>query len=137
MVNIPAEIKDILEKAAPKYTVAVGTSSKDAVPNAVPVRFAKMIDDEHILIADNFFLKTRKNLEENRQVTVAFWDQETRNGYQVKGTAKIITSGAIYEDTVNWVHSLSPKYKTKAAVLVKADAVYNLKAGPDAGKKIL
>jgi predicted pyridoxine 5'-phosphate oxidase superfamily flavin-nucleotide-binding protein len=137
MVNLPDEVKDILGKAAPKYTLVLGTASRDGIPNAVPVRFAKIIDDEHILIADNFFLKTRKNLEENPCVTVAFWDQETRNGYQVKGTATIATSGSLYDEAVSWVHSLRPKFKTRAAVVVKTDEVYNLKAGPDAGKKLV
>jgi len=136
MANLPNEVKVVLEKATPKYTLVVGTASRDGTPNAVPVRFAKLVDDEHILIADNFFLKTRKNLEETPQGTVAFWDQETRNGYQVKGSASIFTSGPMYDEAVAWVHSLRPQFKTKAAVLVKIGEVYSLKAGPDAGKRI-
>jgi len=55
------EIKDAIEK----NLVFLATSSKDGIPNVVPVGFARPIDDETILIADNYLNKTRKNLDEN------------------------------------------------------------------------
>jgi len=136
MVKLPESAKLILEKAASKVEVVIATASKEGIPNAVPVRFVKLYDDEHILIADNYFLKTKKNLEENPRVAVTFWDYEARVGYQVKGSPTIFTSGRVFEDAANFVQSTKPEVKTKAAVLVKVEEVYWVKGGPDAGKRI-
>ncbi|MGP3666905.1 MAG: pyridoxamine 5'-phosphate oxidase family protein [Candidatus Bathyarchaeota archaeon] len=137
MVKLPNEVKAVLEKAIGKACVTIATSSKTGIPNAVPIIFVKLYDDEHLLVADNFFQKTRKNLEENPHVSVTFWDPETRDGYQVKGSAKIFTSGKEYEDVVMWVKSKMPKLKTKAGVLIKVEEVYTVKPGPEAGKRLI
>jgi len=136
MVKLPEEAKSLLETAAKNSQVTVATSSKDCTPNAVPVEWAKLYDDEHILVADNFFQKTRRNIDENPKVSITFWSSKPKDGYQVKGTSRIFTSGKEYEEAVNWVKSQYPKLKTKAALLVKVEEIYSVKPGSDAGKKL-
>lgn len=137
LVKIPEEAKIVFEKAIKNCQVAVSTSSTDSTPNTVPVVFLKLYDDEHILIADNYFQKTRKNLEENPKISIAFWNTETAwEGFQIKGTSKIYTLGKEYEEAFNFVKLKKPKLNTKAAVLVKIEQIYTLKPGPDAGKRL-
>lgn len=137
VVKLPPEVVKLLEKAAPKSFCVLATSSKDGKPNAVPIVFAWPWSEEEILIADNFFLKTRANIEENPIASLTFWDPETREGYQVKGRVQVYTSGPIFEEAASRVRSVRPTLRTKAAVVIKVEEVYTVKPGPDAGKRLV
>lgn len=45
----------------------------------------------------NFCLKTRQNLEKNPKVAVTVIDLANAKGYQLKGTAELISSGPLFE----------------------------------------
>ncbi len=91
MVSIPEVVKNFL----PGKLAWVATSSGDGLPNVTPKGTLKLLDDQHVVFADLFSLKTRKNLEENSRVAVTVVDTGTAKGYQLKGTAEVINSGAI------------------------------------------
>lgn len=118
--------------------VVLATASGDGIPNAVPVGAKKVIDDETILISDQFLNKTLANLKANPKVAVSFW--EGHEGYQFKGTVTIETSGERYEETARWIEELGNKIgfplKSKGAVILKIDEIYALAPGPGAGKKL-
>ncbi len=132
MVKLTQQIKDSMPKGTMYF---FATSSKAGVPNAVPIKALKLLDDETILVSDQYFAKTLKNLEENPHVAISFWSD--KGGYQIKGTATVHKSGKIFDDDVAWVHELNPNLKPKGAVVIKVTDVYNVKPGPEAGKKIL
>jgi predicted pyridoxine 5'-phosphate oxidase superfamily flavin-nucleotide-binding protein len=71
-------------------------------------------------------------------VAVSFW--EGREGYQLKGSVTIETSGQRYEETAKWIEELGNKagapLKSKGAVILKIDEIYALAPGPGAGKKL-
>ncbi len=119
-------------------TVVLSTATGDGTPNAVPVGAKKVIDDETILISDQFFNKTLANLKANPKAAVSFW--EGHEGYQLKGTVTIETSGQRYEETARWIEDLGNKVgfplKSKGAVVLKIDEIYGLAPGPGAGKKL-
>lgn len=119
-------------------TAVLSTATGDGMPNAVPVGAKKVIDDETILISDQFFNKTLANLKANPKVAVSFW--EGHEGYQLKGTVTIETSGARYEETARWIEELGHKVgfplKSKGAIILKIDEIYALAPGPGAGKKL-
>lgn len=73
------------------------TSSRDGRPNVVQVGLVKAISDTQLLIVDIWFRKTRKNLEENPQVALAVSDMKRLKFYQLKGKAKIITEGKLFD----------------------------------------
>ena len=58
--------KEMME-AIEKDLIFLATASPDGTPNVVPIGFARPIDEDTILIADNYMNKTRKNLEQNPQ----------------------------------------------------------------------
>lgn len=133
MVNIPKNVQDFF--AGKMGWVA--TASRDGIPNVTPKGTVKVLDDQHLAFADLFSLKTRKNLEENKNVAVTVIDAATHKGYQVKGTAELVSSGPLYEQTVAALKQVSaalpaPKYVVKIAV----ESVFDQSAGPDAGKQI-
>lgn len=118
----------------------LGTADLKGIPNVVPIGAAKILDDETILVSDQFFHKTLDNLKENPKAAISFWEAEKGEGYQIKGDAAIHTGGKIYEETVEWIHELSEKMghplESKGAVVIKIKEIYSVAPGPDAGRRI-
>lgn len=135
MANMSQRIKEIFEK---RRVVALATASRDGMPNVVPVGTKKIIDDETILISDQFMDKTLKNMKENPHAAITFWD--TLEGYQIKGVVSYETSGRRFEEAAKWVEkigrSMNPPLKSKGVVIFKITEIYNVSPGPDAGKTV-
>jgi predicted pyridoxine 5'-phosphate oxidase superfamily flavin-nucleotide-binding protein len=135
MAKLTVRMKEIFSK---QEIFVLGTADVEGIPNAVPVGAVKLLDDETILISDQYFLKTSKNLRVNPKVAISFWDMG--EGYQVKGEATIQTEGRIYEDTVEWIRDLSERIghplKSKGAIVVKIKEIYSVSPGPNAGQRI-
>ena len=134
MVKMPSEVIELIEK---QKIIPVATASSNGVPNVAYIGLLKILDNETILIVDNFFNKTKINLECNPMVSLAVYDITTREAYQVKGKVEIVTSGEVYEDMVQWVHAKNSSLPARAAVLIHVEEIYNSKSGGDAGKRIL
>lgn len=119
-------------------TVVLSTSTVDGTPNAVPVGAKKIVDSETILISDQFFNKTLANMKANPRVSVTYW--EGHEGYQLKGTVTIETSGQRYEETVQWINELSVKVgfplKSKGTIIMRIEEIYGVSPGPGAGKQL-
>jgi hypothetical protein len=134
MAKMPEDVKQTLEKQKP---VPIATASKNGVPNVVFIGLLKILDDERLLIADNFFNKTAANLQENPKMSIVCYNSETKKSFQIKGSVEVHRSGPIYEDMVKWVHGVNPKLPAKAAVLFKVEEIYNAMWGPGAGERIV
>ncbi|PID40119.1 MAG: flavin-nucleotide-binding protein [Proteobacteria bacterium] len=119
-------------------TVALGTSTLGGTPNVVPVGAKKILDDETILISDQFFNKTLANMKANPTVTVTYW--KGHEGYQLKGTVSIETTGQRFEETAKWIADMSEKagfpLESKGAVILKIEEIYGVAPGPGAGKQL-
>lgn len=128
-------MKELFEKVG---AVALGTSTLDGRPNVVPVGAKKIIDDETVLISDQFLNKTLANMKANPQVTLTYW--EGHEGYQLKGSVTIETQGKRYEETAQWIEQLGAKagfpLKSKGAVILKIEEIYGVAPGPGAGKQL-
>ncbi|MBW1850913.1 MAG: pyridoxamine 5'-phosphate oxidase family protein [Deltaproteobacteria bacterium] len=118
--------------------IALSTCSGEGVPNVVPMSAKKILDDDTILLSDQFFGKTLKNLKENPKASVATWDG--LEGYQIKGSVTIETSGPVFEKTVQWIDEMGKKHglplKCKGAVILKIEEIFNVSPGPEAGIKV-
>jgi hypothetical protein len=64
-LKAPLYVKEVIEAAQRKRRLVVAKSSKSAIPNAAPIGIIRFVDDEALLIVDNYFLKTGLNLKEN------------------------------------------------------------------------
>ena len=119
-------------------TAVLATATADGTPNAVPVGAKKIIDDETVLISDQFFGKTLANIKANPKVALTYW--EGHEGYQIKGTVTVETSGARFEETAKWIEEMGNKagfpLRSKGAVILKIDEIYGVAPGPGAGKKL-
>jgi len=131
MVKFTEEMKQAAEHT-PVFVLA--TASRDGKPNGVPIGLAKIISDDEILIVDNFLNKTRHNIAENPWVAISYWSARTHgNGYQLKGKARVETSGTIFEETLEWLKSKRPPppHQPKAVVIVKVEEIYHIGARHD------
>ncbi|OPY28175.1 MAG: Pyridoxamine 5'-phosphate oxidase [Methanobacterium sp. PtaU1.Bin242] len=126
--------KDMMDAIEKDNVVFLSTCS-DNTPNVVPIGFARPIDNEHILLVDNYMNKTRENLEKNPRASLVLRDA-SKCPYQFKGTVEIFESGKYFDDAVDWATSVMSKLSPKAAVVLKVEEIYSVKPGPDAGKKV-
>ena len=133
MAKMTERVMELFKKVP---IVILATATEDGTPNAVPVGAKKIIDSETILISDQFFNKTLANLKANPKIAISFW--ESHEGYQLKGTVTIETSGKLYEETAAWVAERGKKagitLKSKGVVLMKIKDIFDL--APGAGKKL-
>lgn len=127
MVKINEEMKNLLGSTI----WVLGTADSDGVPNAVPIHYAKVLNDSQLMLVDNFMKKTTANIKSNPQVTVSVWN--STSGYQFKGVAKIETSGVNFDTAVEIVKG---KMSPKGAVIVDIDSIYLTTPGPTAGDKV-
>ena len=115
--------------------VFLATSSVDGVPNVVPIGFARPINQDTILIADNYMNKTRQNLENNPWISLVTKDA-TKCPFQFKGKVEIFESGNYFDTVTEWGQNAMTKLTPKAAILMKVTEIYSIQPGPYAGKKI-
>ena len=133
MVSIPKHVQEFL----PGKMGWVATSSPDGTPNVTPKGTLRLLDDQHVMFADLFSLKTRQNLEKNPKVAVTVIDTASAKGYQLKGTAELISSGPLFEQFAAQLKQAMPSLPLpKYVVKIAVESVYDQSAGPDAGKQI-
>jgi len=130
---LTGEVRETLERTS---VIPVATASLDGVPNVVPMRFVRVVDDETMVVADNYMDKGAANLSHNAWLALTVWDRDSKRAYQVKGRADVLTSGPLFDETAAWVASLKPELRTKAAVRVVVTNVFVCQPGPDLGKDL-
>ena len=135
MAKMTNEMQEMFNRMGTKQ---LATADKSGVPNAVPIHFMKLLDDETILASAVFMTKTFQNLQANPVCAISVW--EGFKGYQFKGSVSVETSGKIFEETSTWTEEEGKKLglplKCKGAVVMKVTDIFSVSPGPDAGKKI-
>jgi uncharacterized protein len=97
------------------------TVSRAGVANSVYVGFLHKLNDDKLVVADNYFDKTRQNILGGNPGVLLFITKE-KKAYQVKGSLSYETSGEAYEDMKgNW---LDEKYPGVAAVVLNVEEVF-------------
>ncbi len=135
MAKMTGRMKELFEKVK---TVSLGTSSLDGTPNTVPIGAKKVIDEETLLISDQFLNKTLINIKSNPKISLTYW--EGKEGYQLKGRVTIETSGKRYEETALWIEEHGKEVgiplKCKGVIIFKIEEIYGISPGPGAGKQL-
>jgi hypothetical protein len=134
MVKMPTDVHEALSKQVP---VPIATASAAGIPNVVYIRFLKILDDETLMIGDNFFNKTAKNLEENPKISILCYDTEAKKSFQIKGSVTVHKKGDSFNQMLEWVHGVNKNLPAKSAVVVKIEEIYDAMYGPNAGKRIV
>lgn len=122
-MKIPKHIQDVINNQG-VHTLA--TSTKAGLPNIIYLTFLKVYNDNQILIANNKFFKTEKNIIENPRISFVVLDKENKRAYQIKGTVEIHKDDKIYEDAVEWVKIKRPDMNSpKSGIIINVEEIYS------------
>ncbi|MDR2140743.1 MAG: pyridoxamine 5'-phosphate oxidase family protein [Deltaproteobacteria bacterium] len=113
----------------------VATADENGRPNLAPKGTTEVLDEETLVFADLFSLKTRVNLEKNSQVAVAVIEASPPAGYQFKGQAELVKSGPIYDQVAQKLQAAGLPSPT-SVVKIKVTEVFSLSPGLDAGRRL-
>ena len=136
MVKINEEIESAIERAG---VVVIATVDKAGQPNVVPIAYKKVLSENELLLVNIFMMKTEENIKINPGVAVSIWYNDSSGnskGYQLKGKARIETSGKIFDEGKKIVQAAEPELIPKSAVIISVDSIYSISPGPDAGERI-
>jgi hypothetical protein len=130
-MKLPKKVKDIFNN---ELVHQLATASKTGVPNISNVGAKYLLDDETIIIVDNYMVKTLSNILENPAVSILL--KSGKESYQIKGNCIYFTSGSLYEEAKKWMRSIGEKYPAKGALKIKVENIYNSNSGFGAGEKL-
>jgi len=133
-MKIPDRVKKLFDKT---NIVPFGTADRNGKPNISVIFWKKILDDETVLLIDNFMNQTKKNLSENNKVCLSFWDPETEEGYKLKGIASYHSLGKIYDEGKKFIQLKNPNRIPKGVVEIKIQEIFILTPGIEAGKQII
>ncbi len=97
------------------------TVSSEGRPNSIWVMSTGLYKNEHIIIADNYFDKTKANILSTGIASVLFITKEGRS-YQLKGTMSYHRDGPFYDFMMEVT---PPKFPRRAAVVLHATEIYS------------
>jgi len=122
-MKIPKYVQEVINK---QELHILSTSTKEGIPNIIYLKFLKVYNDEQILIVNNKFFKTEKNLLKNSRIAFVVLDKKNKKSYQIKGTAEIHKDDKIFEDAAKWVEEKRSSQTTypKSAVILNVKEIY-------------
>jgi predicted pyridoxine 5'-phosphate oxidase superfamily flavin-nucleotide-binding protein len=119
MASLPEVVSQAWDSR--KGPVVFVTVDSNNIPNAIYATCVKKWSEDKLVIADNFFHKTRANIMSGSEASVLFLTENNKS-YQVKGRVDYLTSGEIYDDMKTW---LDPKkHPGHAAAVLNVEEVY-------------
>ena len=119
MPSLPEEIRQAWnDRSGP---VVLTTVDENGVPNAIYATCVNKFSDEIIVVADNYFHKTRINILAGSKVSLLFITKSDKS-YQIKGSIAYHNSGPVFDDMKKWN---PPKHPGHAAAAIKVKEVYS------------
>ena len=97
------------------------TVDEEGTPNSVYITCTARYGEDLIVIADNYFDKTKKNILSGSRGSVLFITKDGK-AYQAKGTIKYYREGEIFDDMKTWNPDKHPGH---AAVALRVEEVYS------------
>lgn len=118
MNTLPQAFLDAWENKEPRMIFS--TVDTNGEPNSVWILCVKLLDNQRILIANNFFNKTLENINNDSRGSLLMIAPE-REAYQIKGALSYYTEGAIYDEMKAW---LDPKFAGVGATILTIESIY-------------
>jgi len=101
--------------------VVLSTVNEKGEPNSIYATCTELYDDEYVVVADNYFSKTRDNILSGSKGSVLFITGDN-TAYQIKGTIEYHKDGPIFDDMKKWNPEKHPGH---AAAALKVEEVYS------------
>jgi hypothetical protein len=101
--------------------IVLATVDSVGRPNIIYATCVRKYGEDKIVIADDYFAKTRVNILAGSKGALLLITDEHK-AYQIKGTFEYLTSGEIFDDMKTW---LDPKHPGHAAVVLHVEQVFS------------
>ncbi len=100
--------------------IVLTTVDAEGNPNAIYATCVSKYREDMLVVADNFFNKTKANILAGSKATLLFITKEGKS-YQIKGEIEYHKEGAIFEDMKQWNPAKLPGH---AAAALKVEQVF-------------
>ena len=117
MAQLPEEVRAAWEKR--EGPIVLTTVDEKGLPNSIYATCVSMFDEETLVVADNYFDKTRKNLQAGSKGSLLFITAEGKS-YQVKGRMEYHTEGYVFQDMKKWNPEKHPGHAAAALTVEEA-----------------
>lgn len=119
MTKLPETILNAWD--AHEGPIVLTTTDAEGVPNAIYATCTGRFGEDRLVVADNYFDKTRRNARAGGIGSILFMTAEGK-AYQVKGRLEYHQEGPIFDDMKKWN---SEKHPGHAALAVCVETVYS------------
>jgi predicted pyridoxine 5'-phosphate oxidase superfamily flavin-nucleotide-binding protein len=119
MASLPQKVAEEWERR--NGPVIFSTVNSSGTPNAIYATCVRLFNDELIIVADNYFEKTRSNILAGSKGSLLFIT-ENKKSYQIKGSVEYHKSGEIFENMKSWNPTKHPGH---AAAALRVEEVYS------------
>ena len=118
MPTLPEEVSKAWDQR--EGPVVLATTAASGTPNVIYASSVSKYSEDTLVVADNYFDKTRANIMNGSKGSILFMTKEKKS-YQIKGTIQRLVSGAVFDDMKKWNPSRHPGH---AAAALAVEEVY-------------
>jgi len=111
MAKLPKSVIEAWEQH--EGPIVLTTVNKENVPNAIYATCVSLFDKETLVVADNYFDKTRQNIFAGSKGTILFITPDKKS-FQIKGDIEYHKSGPVFDDMKSWNPTKHPGHGTAA-----------------------
>jgi len=119
MAVLPEAVRQAWD--ARKGPVVLVTMDKNGVPNAIYASCVSTFKGDTLVVADNYFCKTRENLLAGTRGAILFITEDGK-AYQAKGPVEYHTEGEVFDEMKKWNPTQHPGH---AAAALRVEEVYS------------
>jgi len=101
--------------------IVLTTVDAEGNPNAIYATCVSKYREDMLVVADNFFNKTKANILAGSQASLLFITKEGKS-YQIKGKIEYHIQGAVFDDMKHWNPDKLPGH---AAAALKVEQVFS------------
>ena len=119
MPTLPQEILRAWENR--NGPIVLTTVDQQGTPNSIYATCVAAFNDNQIVVADNYFNKTRNNILNGSRASILFITGEGKS-YQLKGSIQYHISGEVFDDMKQWNPQKHPGH---AAAALHIEAIFS------------
>lgn len=98
-LTIPQNIQEAWNNR--KGPIVFTTVSENTVPNSIYATCVSLFENNSIIVANNYFDKTIKNINNGSKGVILFITNDDK-AYQLKGSIEYYTEGKAFDDMKKW-----------------------------------
>jgi len=118
-MKIPETVKEAWKRR--EGPVVLATVDVAGRPNVIYVTCVSLYGDDRLVVADNYFDKTRKNIKAGSKGAALFMTND-KKAYQLKGALEYHSAGPVFDDMKKWN---PPNHPGHAAAALVVEEVYS------------